>query len=144
MTSEIVIMTPNAVALAADSAVTIDYKKTYNGINKLFMLSNNPPVGIMFYNNVSFLNIPFETIIKEFRKSITDYYNRNFFKKILNDSNRFNKVSDFQNAFIEYIKLIIPKSDFKISFKNKLDYFIKIVLPTIVNENQFYENWVNI
>ena len=73
MTSELVILTPSAVALAADSAVTLDNRKIYNGINKLFMLSNEPPIGIMTYNNTRFLNIPFETIIKEFRRNLKHY-----------------------------------------------------------------------
>ena len=72
MTSEILILTPSAVALAADSAVTIGNRKTYNGVNKLFMLSNDPPMGIMTYNLSDFSNVPFETIIKEFRHEIND------------------------------------------------------------------------
>ena len=63
MTSEILIMTPTAIALAADSVVTIGNSKTYDGANKLFMLSNNPPSGIMIYNNANFYNIPMETKI---------------------------------------------------------------------------------
>lgn len=34
MTSEIMILTPNAIALATDSAITIDNRKIYNGVNK--------------------------------------------------------------------------------------------------------------
>ena len=58
------ILTPSAVVLAADSTVTIENKKTYAGVNKLFKLSNGPPMGIMTYNNAEFLSIPIETIIK--------------------------------------------------------------------------------
>ncbi|WP_407422686.1 hypothetical protein [Methanobrevibacter sp.] len=47
MTSEVLIMNKNAIAMAADSAVTVNNRKTYNGANKLFMLSNEPPMGII-------------------------------------------------------------------------------------------------
>ena len=43
LTSEVLIMTPSAVAMAADSVITVNGNKTYEGVNKLFMLSNNPP-----------------------------------------------------------------------------------------------------
>ena len=66
------ILTPSAVVLAADSTVTIENKKTYAGVNKLFKLSNDPPMGIMTYNNAEFLSIPIETIIKEFAKRARD------------------------------------------------------------------------
>ncbi len=42
MTSEIIIMNTDVIALAADSTITINDKKTYNGVNKIFMLSNDP------------------------------------------------------------------------------------------------------
>lgn len=45
MTSEVLIMNKNAIVMAADSAVTVGNMKTYNGFNKLFMLSNDPPMG---------------------------------------------------------------------------------------------------
>ena len=55
MTSKVLIMTPSAVAMAADSVVTINGNKPYGGVNKLFMLSKNPPRGIMIYNNANFM-----------------------------------------------------------------------------------------
>jgi hypothetical protein len=73
MTAEIVIMNKLAVALAADSAVTISYQggdKIYNSANKLFMLSNNHPIGIMIYGAAEFMEIPWETIIKIYRTEL--------------------------------------------------------------------------
>ena len=91
MTSEVLIMTPSAVAMAADSVVTINGNKTYEGVNKLFMLSKNPPMGIMIYNNVNFIAIPFETLIKDFREQIMD-------------DETANTVDDFKNKFKEYLE----------------------------------------
>lgn len=86
MTAEIGILNKTAVALAADSAVTIQQQKgqkIYNSANKLFTLSKYQPVGIMLYGDASFMAVPWETIIKEYRKllgrkelpTIRDYTN---------------------------------------------------------------------
>jgi len=74
MTTEIAIMNKSAIALAADSAVTVGHvspqgqeQKIYNSANKLFALSKHAPVGIMIYGNASLMGIPWETIIKTYR-----------------------------------------------------------------------------
>ncbi|MEW6349609.1 MAG: hypothetical protein AB1646_11150 [Thermodesulfobacteriota bacterium] len=69
MTAEVAILNTSAVALAADSAVTIgtDPKKVYSSANKLFALSKIRPVGVMFFNAADFLGVPWETIIKVYR-----------------------------------------------------------------------------
>lgn len=73
MTAEIAIMNKNGIALAADSAVTIGGGiQKHNNANKLFMLSNFEPVGIMLYNNAEFMGVPWEIIIKEYRKQLKD------------------------------------------------------------------------
>ena len=54
MTAEIVIMNKLRVALAADSAVTVQTQtgqKIYNTVNKLFTLSKYEPVGIMVFGS---------------------------------------------------------------------------------------------
>ena len=111
MTSEILILTPSAVALAADSAVTVGNKKTYNGVNKLFMLSNDPPMGIMTYNLSHFSNVPLETIIKEFRLEIKD--------------DKLNTVEEFKDKFREYLEKLIKDSLHSYSIEEQLDDFIK-------------------
>ncbi len=73
MTAEIAILNKSAVALAADSAVTIPVangQKIYNTVNKLFTLSKYRPVGIMVYGNGEFMGIPWESIIKEHRREL--------------------------------------------------------------------------
>lgn len=74
MTAEIAIMNKNAVALAADSAVTIgsgDKEKIYN-TNKLFMLSKFHPIGVMVYGNAELLGMPWETTVKSYRAKLGD------------------------------------------------------------------------
>ena len=73
MTWEVVVMNRAGVALAADSAVTVetaDSLKVRNSALKLFTLSKYRPVGVMVYNNASLLGVPMETIIKLFRRQL--------------------------------------------------------------------------
>ena len=70
MTAEIAIMNLQAVALAADSAITTypgGNQKIFSSANKLFVLSEIAPVGILVYGNASFMSIPWETVVKEYR-----------------------------------------------------------------------------
>jgi urease accessory protein UreH len=65
-------MNKTAVALAADSAVTITTaqgQKIYN-TNKLFAISKYHPVGIMVYSDAELMGLPRETIIKVYRQSL--------------------------------------------------------------------------
>lgn len=74
MTAEVVILNKSAVALAADSTVTISSgsndRKTYNSVNKLFTLSKYHPVGAMIYGDASFMGVPWEVILKEYRRHL--------------------------------------------------------------------------
>lgn len=75
MTAEIAIMNKEAIALAADSAVTINTasgKKIFNTVNKVFTLSKYAPVGIMVYGRADLMGLPWESIIKVFRAEIGD------------------------------------------------------------------------
>lgn len=60
MTTEIVIMNKEAVALAADSALTtgVGADKVFHSTQKLFPLGRCHPVGIMIYQNAEFMGVP--------------------------------------------------------------------------------------
>ena len=69
MTAEVAILNRNAVALAADSAVTLRLPqgtKIYQ-TNKLFALSKYEPVAVMIYGSADFMDVPWETIVKRYR-----------------------------------------------------------------------------
>lgn len=77
MTAEVVIMNRRAIALAADSALTVptyengeQKEKYYTGSNKVFELSNSNPVGIMIFNLSDLNGVPWELIIKSYRENI--------------------------------------------------------------------------
>ncbi|MFC2949476.1 hypothetical protein [Virgibacillus sediminis] len=70
MTAEVVIMNKLGMSLAADSAITSGrdgIQKVYNSANKLFSLSREHPVGIMVYGAASFMEVPWDVIIKSYR-----------------------------------------------------------------------------
>src|SRR5580700_4416166 len=74
MTAEIAVLNRNAVALAADSAVTLrlpDGSTKIYQTNKLFTLSKFEPVGIMVYGNADFMGVPWETIVKRYRAGLS-------------------------------------------------------------------------
>lgn len=73
MTAEIAILNKSAVALAADSAVTISAgskeEKIFDSADKLFELSDHDPIGVMIYNGMSFMEAPLPSLIRQFRAS---------------------------------------------------------------------------
>ena len=72
MTAEIAILNKAAVVLAADSAMTLGgIEKVYPG-DKLFPLSRSEPVGVMIYGNAEFMGVPWETLIKMYRRKLGD------------------------------------------------------------------------
>jgi hypothetical protein len=68
MTAEIAIMNKIAIALAADSKVTIgSSSKTFDTVNKVFTISKVHPIGLMIFGNAEFMRYPWETIVKIYR-----------------------------------------------------------------------------
>ncbi|WP_127346236.1 hypothetical protein [Pseudidiomarina mangrovi] len=90
MTAEVAIANGSAVALAADSAVTIGGRKIYNSAIKLFSLSKLHPVGIMIYGNANLLEVPWETLIKTCRQKL--------------GTEKFETLEDYGDFFIKFIK----------------------------------------
>ncbi|MFA1819524.1 hypothetical protein ACDX78_04845 [Virgibacillus oceani] len=63
-------MNKKGMSLAADSAITSGrdgIQKVYNSANKLFSLSGSHPVGMMIYGAASFMEVPWDVIIKSYR-----------------------------------------------------------------------------
>ncbi|MBA3868596.1 MAG: hypothetical protein H0X30_05545 [Anaerolineae bacterium] len=91
MTAEVVLMNKQAVALAADSAVTIMGSKIFNSANKLFNLAPGYPIGILIYNNAELMGIPWEIIIKFYREYI------------LESKTRFTSLQEYGDHFIQFL-----------------------------------------
>lgn len=67
VTAEIAIITRQAVALAADSAVTVGREKVWKTANKLFSLGPKHDIAVMVYGSGDFLSLPWEVVVKEYR-----------------------------------------------------------------------------
>lgn len=72
MTAIVGILNRRGLAFAADSAATHKSASGYkisNNANKIFSLSKYHPVGVALYNNLDFMGVPWDSIIKQFRNS---------------------------------------------------------------------------
>ncbi|MEQ8965681.1 MAG: hypothetical protein RID91_07640 [Azospirillaceae bacterium] len=132
MTAEVAVLNKLAVALAADSKVTIGRGaggKTYDTVNKLFRLSKLEPVGIMIYGNAEFMGFPWETIIKQYRARL--------------GARSMATVREYAEDFLEFTGNVLP-----ISATDCLDYirFLwRLEIQSIENEiqNDFLEKLRN-
>lgn len=130
MTAEIVIMNKDAIAIAADSAVTLtlgqNSDKIFTSTHKIFTLSKYQPVGIMIYNDALFMSIPWETIIKDYRNKLgeksfdtLEEYADNFIEFLNTESYFSNRVSESNyvndkiNKYFLRIRKEIEKKIFK-------------------------------
>jgi hypothetical protein len=139
MTAEIAILNKEAIALASDSAVTImgdSSPKIFTSANKLFSLSKYQPVGIMLYQNASFMGIPWEVIIKIYRNKL--------------GSTKFDRLEDYSNNFITFLScnnpLIPNQVQEQFMVETILDYFyyvrmeiIKALEAKMVKEKELVE-----
>jgi hypothetical protein len=78
MTAEVALLNRSALALAADSAVTIrsgPSVKIYDSAEKIFELSRRQPIALMIYNNVDHVGIPLDVLIRKYRKECNKEFN---------------------------------------------------------------------
>lgn len=123
MSAGIVIMNKTAIALAADSAVTIgNHSAIHNSANKLFSLSKYAPVGAIIYANASFMSIPFELIIKEFRKNL--------------GKDMFDSLDGYQQKFIDFLESNSSLFHFN---KNEKEYVLEICFDLLKRMNNDYQ-----
>lgn len=91
MSAGICIMNKQAIAMAADSAVTIgNHAAIHNSANKLFSLSRVAPVGVIIYSNATLMSVPVEIIVKEYKKQLKD--------------KTFQTLREYVDDFIKYIE----------------------------------------
>jgi len=122
MTAVVGILNKHAVAIAADSAVTIGGnggRKIFNKANKVFTLSKQHPVGIMIYNSASFMTTPWETIIKVYRKQL--------------GSTSFPTLKEYEQDFISFIraKHFYTNAEMQTNF---LENFALDIINSVINE----------
>ena len=93
MTAEIAILNRSALALAADSAVTLtvgNKRKTYDTAEKLFEFSRSQPIALMIYNNVEYVGVPLDVLIRKYRSE---------------DGGRaYSTIKEAADLFLEYLR----------------------------------------
>lgn len=96
MTAQIVVMNTGGIALASDSAVTIQGKKVYNSADKLFRFPEKHTIGAMIYGNDSMFHVPWETLIKVYQNKLDEPFDtvKEYTKKFLQFLNH-NEYNDF-------------------------------------------------
>lgn len=95
MTAEAIVMNKFGLAIAADSVIashSSNSPKLYNSIEKLFRLTDNGKIAVMIYEATEFMNIPWETLISDYRT------------KVAQDS--FDTVAEYAADFLAYLKSI--------------------------------------
>ena len=93
MTSEVAVLNKEAIALAADSAVTFGEgmgQKIFPSASKIFTLSKYQPVGAMIYGNASHMGVPWETIFKVYRSKL--------------DTKSFKTLNGYAENFLSYLR----------------------------------------
>lgn len=123
MTAEIAILNRSAIAFAADSAVTISVgskEKVYDTAEKLFELSRRQPLALMIYNNVEFVGVPLDVLIRKFRVEVAD-------------ETDFASVRDVGNSFVNYLK------DFPHDDHEENVYFVNLLRPKFDRVNRMLQ-----
>jgi hypothetical protein len=123
MTAEIAIMNKLAVALAADSAVTVETEggqKVYNTVNKLFTLSKYQPVGVMIFGSAEITRVPWEALIKLYRVKLS--------------TREFPTIKAYASDFIKYLEknqtaFTLPEQ--RRYFTDTVDQFFRLILKDI-------------
>lgn len=125
MTAEIAVMNKSAVALAADSAVTLTMHRGHKiyTTNKLFTLSKYHPVGIMIYGEAELLDVPWETVLKTYRKQLGTV--------------KYGTLREYSDDFINYIentKLLFSEAIQKDFFRTSLRGYYTLIKEEIDEE----------
>lgn len=110
-----------AVALAADSASTSFHggvAKIFNTADKLFHLDGQRPVGVMINDNADLMGIPWETLIKLFRRECRpcDY------------------LEEYATLFIDFLKRQISDEIVTQYFQSQAVDLFTIQLPSLIRQ----------
>lgn len=145
MTAEIAILNKHAVALAADSKVSItgpSGAKTYDSVNKVFTLSKIQPVGIMIFGSAEFMQYPWELIIKSYRSHLgsgkfdtLQQYAENFLEYAMNFGDTTSTDVD-QNVYSILVTSLVD--DLKLAREQASEFDIKIGSPSYVEHLSDY------
>lgn len=91
MTCEVAVMNKYGVALAADTAATFGRgQKIYHAAEKIFQLSQFPPVGLMISGSAEVMDMPWETVIKTYSRQAS--------------GRRFQRLEQYAEDFLRWVE----------------------------------------
>lgn len=131
MTSEVLLMNRGAVAMAADSAVTImgEHGTTiYQSVDKVFPLVDDAPIGVMIYNHAEIMGTPWESVLSLYRKDAT--------------GRKFDTVEAYATDFFKFIdnnKDLFPEEQQQLEYLRMVAYLFGAVAREWDNEMRYYE-----
>ncbi|EHV5557707.1 hypothetical protein WB904_004024 [Vibrio parahaemolyticus] len=129
MTAEVVIYNKSAIALAADSAVSIEGSnshKVYNNAEKLFALTKHHPVALMIYESNELQGVPWELIIKSYRKHL--------------GIKSFNTLQEYKDDFLNFVQNFYVELPSKFKANQLAIYLNHLVLATINKVFEYAED----
>lgn len=125
MTAEVGVMNKIGVALAADSAVTMGFDpgKKFTSAEKLFQLSEEAPVGFMVFGNSNFMAVPWETVVKVYRKEL--------------GNKTFDSLEEYSTDFINFLresKFLYPEVVQDGFVKTTIYAYLEIIRDDFLNQ----------
>lgn len=127
MSAGICIMNKNAIAMAADSAVTVgDHVAIHNSANKLFSLSKVAPVGAIIYAKGTLMEVPVELVVKEYKNAL--------------GTKTFDTLQEYLDDFISYLERHNDLFRFNLNEERfVMDVFINLLHGLELGYDQFIE-----
>ena len=119
MTSQGMLMSKRDTVMVSDKQVTMADGKTYDGIDKIFELSEIHSAGLMFNGLADFENVPIETLVGEFKLQ-TNFRRLPTIEKIKNKFIKFLSKNTESSSSEEFITGVLKtfKEDLKLEFED--------------------------
>lgn len=115
MTCEVAVMNKYGVALAADSAATFGRgQKVYHAAEKLFQISQSPPVGMMVSGSAELMDMPWEIVIKTYTQQA--------------GGRKFERLEQYADEFLRFVEesdSLFPESLQKTWFRESVRRYWK-------------------
>lgn len=109
MTAQVLIITKECIVCSSDQAATMSDGKTYDGMRKIFRLTDLLPAEIMFNGNADFENFSMEALISKFRSTV--------------DFEKLKTIENVKDEFIRFLSKNTQSGDVNEYLKEVLEYF---------------------
>jgi hypothetical protein len=109
LTAQVLIITKESIVCSSDQAATMSDGKTYDGMRKIFKLTDSLPAEMMFNGNADFENFSMEALISKFRNTV--------------DFEKLKTIENIKDEFIRFLSKNTQSSDVNEYLNDVLDYF---------------------